>query len=130
MSPPAAARVVYLDADVFDQINRGNARAAQSLRTLLADPNVKVAVPPWVRRELVDQPEIPRTAVANRLLLAELKMQHGAAPNLAERRHDVAAAAGAGDVLAGGPGESAHRCHRSRGQSEPHAAGATEAAAG
>jgi hypothetical protein len=78
-------RTLYLDANVFDQINRGNLDAARTLRRLLDDPNVDVRVPPWIHRELVDQPDLPRTAAANRLMLADLRIQQGAAPNLAQR---------------------------------------------
>lgn len=67
-------RIVYIDANVIDQINRGNQAAAaalQQLRTSGAD----LRLSKWAYLELVGKPEIPRTATANRLMIEELNLR-------------------------------------------------------
>jgi Domain of unknown function (DUF4157) len=79
-----APRVVYIDANVVDQINRGNQPAAQALQQMRASGTV-VRIAPFQYNEAVVQPDIPRTATANRLILEEMSIQQGAAPTLAQR---------------------------------------------
>jgi len=76
--PPVAppARVVYIDANVIDQINRGNTAAANALKKMLAD-GVEVRITQQAYNEMVVNPEIPRTATANRLVLEELGIKVG-----------------------------------------------------
>jgi hypothetical protein len=81
---PPVQRIVYIDANVIDQINRGNASAAKALRDILGSGG-EVRVPMRAYSELVKQPEIPRTAEANRLLLEELGVRQGPPGALAER---------------------------------------------
>jgi hypothetical protein len=81
-APPA--RVVYLDANIIIQINRGNQPVAQSLRTMRAS-GVEVLIPPYQYGELVNNPDIPRTATAQRLMLEEMNIKVGAAPEMAQR---------------------------------------------
>ena len=86
--PPTAAvgpvrRIIYLDANVLDQINRGNVDAANALRGLIQTADVRVSN--WTHRELVVQPDLPRTATANRLLLEELHIPVEDPLPLAER---------------------------------------------
>jgi hypothetical protein len=78
------ARVVYIDANVVDQINRGNEGAANGLRQMRAS-GVDVRIAPFQYNELVTRPDIPRTATANRLLLQDTNIGQGAAPTMAQR---------------------------------------------
>ncbi len=79
-----AARVVYIDANVVIQINRGNQPVADALRQMRAS-GVDVRISPFQRDELVRNPDIPRTATAQRLMLEEMNVQTGTAPTLAQR---------------------------------------------
>jgi hypothetical protein len=65
-------RVIYLDKSVFDQINRNNRKAASTLQSLRAEADVRIA--DWTYYELVERPDFPRTKVANRLLLEQLRI--------------------------------------------------------
>lgn len=79
-----AARVVYIDANIIIQINRGNQRVAEALRQMRA-AGTEIRISPFQYNELVLRPEIPRTATAQRLLLSDLNIRVGAAPTLAQR---------------------------------------------
>jgi len=81
-APPT--RVVYIDANVIIQINRGNQAVAQALLQLRAS-GADVRISPFQYRELVTQPIVPRTATAQRLMLEEMNIRVGAQPNLAQR---------------------------------------------
>jgi hypothetical protein len=81
---PPSRRIIYIDANVFDQINRGNQAAAQSLNQLRAS-GADLRVSQWTYRELVQQPDIPRTAAANRLLINDLGIQVSPPVRFAER---------------------------------------------
>ena len=54
-------RIIYLDANVFDQISRGNTAAANALTQLRSSGELRV--PQSAFQELTVQPQIPRTAV-------------------------------------------------------------------
>jgi hypothetical protein len=72
-TPPGGGiprRIVYLDANVFTQIIRGNTRAAETLLRLL--PTADVRISHWTYRELVVRPGNPRTAAAQRLMIEDL----------------------------------------------------------
>ncbi len=85
-------RVILIDADVIDQLNRGNANAAKTLRELLSSADVYISQQAF--NELTAQPgtmiagvgpDIPRTATANRILLRDLGIQVGPPGALAQR---------------------------------------------
>jgi hypothetical protein len=65
-------RTILLDADVLDQINRGNIRAANALRGMIRLGD-RVAVGQQAYLSLVFNPE-PRAAAANELLLKRLNI--------------------------------------------------------
>jgi len=71
---PVSRRIVYIDASVFDQINRGNQAAANALRNMRSS-GVDIRITEWTSREMLQQPELPRTATANRLLIQNLGIQ-------------------------------------------------------
>ncbi len=71
LQPTAPARIVYVDASVFDQINRGNQQAATALRNML-NSGVDVRITEWTSREMIQRPALPRTATANRILIQDL----------------------------------------------------------
>jgi hypothetical protein len=77
-------RVVYIDANVIDQINRGNVNAANTLRQIISS-GIEVRIPRQAYYELVNQPAIPREATANRLLLEEMNIRIGPATSLTQR---------------------------------------------
>jgi predicted nucleic acid-binding protein len=83
LPPGGDRRRVVLDANVIEQINRGNDAAATRLRELVATADVYISQRAHV--ESVVDPKIPRTEVAKRLVLDELGI--GVAPpgSLAER---------------------------------------------
>jgi Domain of unknown function (DUF4157) len=81
-TPPA--RVVYIDANVIIQINRGNQSVANALRQMRSS-GVEVRISPFQYNELVNNPEIPRTATAQRLMLQEMNITQGASPTQAQR---------------------------------------------
>lgn len=73
-------RTILLDANVIDQLNRGNLYVARALKTLLAS-NAKVYMSMQGYKELTSQPgkfiagigpDLPRVAVANKKLLKDL----------------------------------------------------------
>jgi hypothetical protein len=68
-APPG--RIVYLDANVLQEIARGNAPAATALRGLLGS-GAQVLISEHAYQELVTNLQIPRSAVANQLLIDEL----------------------------------------------------------
>jgi Domain of unknown function (DUF4157) len=94
-APPS--RVVYIDANIIIQANRGNQPVAEALRAMQRS-GVEVRIPPFQYGELVNDPDIPRTATAQRLVLEEMNIRVGAAPSL-EQRVDVNLA---GQTAAGG----------------------------
>jgi hypothetical protein len=67
------ARTLVIDANVVDQINRGNAPAANALKQMIAAGDT-VYVSSQAYKELVEQPAIPRTATANREFLLNLQI--------------------------------------------------------
>lgn len=85
-SPPPAgpARIVYIDANVLDQINRGNVAAANQLKQLLAS-GVEVRIGQQAYNEMVTNPAIPRTATANKMMLDELGIKVGPKTPMASR---------------------------------------------
>ena len=95
-----AQRVVHIDANVCDQICRGNQPAAQRLRALLNDPNVTVRISPAAYAELVTQPAIPRTAAANRQMLTDLHIPQATTPTQTQR------------IETGALGQSANQAYR------------------
>jgi hypothetical protein len=87
------SRTILLDANVIDEINRGNAPAAQALKQLLAAKNT-VYISQRAYEELTAQPgkmvggigpDLPRTAAANKLLLKELGIQVAPAGAMGDR---------------------------------------------
>src|SRR5262249_5215767 len=75
-----------IDANVLDQINRGNASAANSLLALSARGEVYISQQAY--NEAVVNPLMPRQATANRLVLEELGIQI-APPGTFEARMEV-----------------------------------------
>ena len=80
--PFRKTRRIVIDADVIRHINRGNARTAQALRAAL-DSGVNVYISVQAYKELTSQPgkmlgalgpDLPRTAAANKKLLADLNI--------------------------------------------------------
>ncbi|UQT60694.1 DUF4157 domain-containing protein [Streptomyces durmitorensis] len=68
------ARVIYLDGNLIEEeLKRGNENVARTLRGLLSTADVRLAR--WTYHELVEKPELPRTSVANRLMIEELSKQ-------------------------------------------------------
>ena len=61
-------RTIIIDANVVDQINRGNGAAATTLRGMLRNGD-RVYVSRQAYNELVRDPQIPRTRIANKLFL-------------------------------------------------------------
>jgi hypothetical protein len=80
-------RTVILDANVVDQINRGNQQAANSLNQMRRSGD-RVYVSRQAYNEMVNQPAIPRTATANREFLREMNIQV-APPGPLELRQDL-----------------------------------------
>jgi hypothetical protein len=80
--PPS--RRIYIDGSVIDQIYRGNFQAGNALRQMLSS-GAEVYVPAQIYDELVNNPGLPRTASANRVLLDELGIRKGPATTLAQR---------------------------------------------
>jgi predicted nucleic acid-binding protein len=78
------ARKILLDANVIDQINRGNEEAAKKLIQLRKEGHHI-----WVARqtyeELVVKPFIPRTRVANEQILAELRIPVAPSGKMSDR---------------------------------------------
>ncbi|MFI2346431.1 DUF4157 domain-containing protein [Streptomyces sp. NPDC019443] len=68
------ARAIYLDGNLIEEeLKRGNENVAKTLKGLLSTADVRLSR--WTYRELVEQPDLPRTAVANRLMIEELVQQ-------------------------------------------------------
>ncbi len=82
-TPPAARRIIFIDANVVDQIQRGNQQAAARLKTLLSTSQVFISQQAY--NELVHQPAIKRTATAQRLFLDDLGIKVGPKGQLADR---------------------------------------------
>lgn len=95
------ARTVMIDANVIDQINRGNVQAANALAELAKTETVYISRQAYV--ELVAQPAIPRMAIANKLLLEELHIGLAPATDLNSRSDvyvkNITAVKGGGTVL-------------------------------
>jgi predicted nucleic acid-binding protein len=85
--PPAAPprRVILIDANVLEQINRGNQGAATTLRTLIRNADVYISQQAF--NESVQNPAIPRTATANRLMLDDLGIRVAPRGSLASRAY-------------------------------------------
>jgi hypothetical protein len=66
-------RIIYLDANVFDEINRGNTRAADLLRNY--GQTAEVHIGNTVYQQLVVKPNWPETRTANRILIEDLHIQ-------------------------------------------------------
>jgi Domain of unknown function (DUF4157) len=81
-APPR--RIIYVDANVFDQINRNNQVAANTLKQMTSS-GADVRVSQFTYDELVTKPAIPRTATANRLMIEELHIKRVPLPTLSER---------------------------------------------
>jgi hypothetical protein len=81
-APPA--RVVYIDANIIIQINQGSRPVAEALRQMRAS-GIEVRIAPYQYNELVANPDIPRTATAQRLMLEEMNIRVGAEPTQAQR---------------------------------------------
>jgi predicted nucleic acid-binding protein len=86
-------RKIVIDADVIGHINRGNARAAEALRTA-CDNGASVYISAQAYNELTSQPgkmyggvgpDLPRTAAANKRLLEDLRIEVAPSGTLAER---------------------------------------------
>ncbi len=82
--PTPPPRVVYIDANVIDQISRGNVPAATQLKQLLSQ-GVEVRIGQQAYNEMVHNPGIPRTGAANKLLLDELGIKLGPKTAMADR---------------------------------------------
>lgn len=82
--PPTPPRIVYIDANVIDQINRGNAAAAKALQQL-RNSGADIRISQQAYNELVVQPDIPRTATANRLILEEMGIKVGPSTPMSAR---------------------------------------------
>jgi hypothetical protein len=85
-------RMILIDADVIDQISRGNAQAAQALLRLRSTATIYISQQAF--NELTSQPgtmiagigpDLPRTATANRLLLEELGIHVAPPGNMGQR---------------------------------------------
>lgn len=81
-----AKRIVYLDGNVIDQINRGNAPAAQRLRTLLTMADVRIS--DYVYDELVTEQIAhgwAEVGTANRLFIEDLHIKVESPTTMAQR---------------------------------------------
>jgi len=86
-------RTVLIDADVIGHINRGNPKAAASLRALI-ESGARVYISQQAYNELTGQPgklsgtvgpDLPRTATANKKLLGDLGIKVAPAGKLGDR---------------------------------------------
>lgn len=82
----SSKRRIIIDANVIDQINRGNQQAASTLLQLHTSSELYISRQAY--NELTINGEIPRSKVANRLLLDELRIQI-APPGLQRERMEV-----------------------------------------
>ena|GEM_PF-5371627 len=89
--------MLLLDANVIDQCNRGNQGAADALRARVADSDVFVSQQAY--NEMVVQPELPRTATANRLALQDLGIRIAPPGPFPERGAAYAGAAGGPQII-------------------------------
>jgi predicted nucleic acid-binding protein len=78
------SRKIILDANVVDQINRGNRDAANALQ-LLRRSGADIYVSRQVYNELVESPGIPRVGAANREFLQDLGIEVAPTGALADR---------------------------------------------
>jgi hypothetical protein len=81
------ARTIVMDANVFDEINRGNQDAAKALDRMLSNGDT-VYVATEAYKEMVTDPAIPRAAKANELFLSDTKINRAPAVN-SQTRLDV-----------------------------------------
>lgn len=77
-------RTVILDGNVVDQINRGNTAAATALRNLIKS-GATVYISQQAYNEMIKNSELPRTRVANELLLNDLNIKVAPPGNMAAR---------------------------------------------
>ena len=77
------ARTILLDANVIDQINRGNTAAATALTGMIKNGDT-VYIAKQAYNELITN-SLPRAATANRLLLERLDIQVAPAGSMAQR---------------------------------------------
>lgn len=95
------SRVILLDANVIEQIGRGNQAAANALRQLRAS-GATIYVSHQAYTEMVDNPAIPRTAAAKREFLREMGIQIAPHGNPALQQQVIAAnTTGKGTILSG-----------------------------
>lgn len=77
--------MILIDANVLEQINRGNQGAPTTLRTLIRNADVYISQQAF--NESVQNPAIPRTATANRLMLDDLGIRVAPRGSLASRAY-------------------------------------------
>ncbi len=92
------ARTIILDANVIDQLNRGNEGAANSVREMRRAGDT-LYVSQQAYNELAVNPMIPRTAAANRELLGELNIRIAPPGDVATRTQVYAGNQTANGVL-------------------------------
>ena len=83
------SRTIIIDANVIDQINRGNKAAADKLLELQRGGN-KIWTAHQSHNELIVQPLIPRTAAANASILEELRIPLAPPGTMRERAETYA----------------------------------------
>ena len=71
-------RIVYVDASVFGQIERGNKAAADKLLEMIKTDDVRVT--DWTYQELAHNADFPRTNTGHRLLIEDLNIPVDPAP--------------------------------------------------
>ncbi|MDA0140130.1 hypothetical protein OJ962_21685, partial [Solirubrobacter sp. CPCC 204708] len=90
---PPQTRTIMLDGNVLDQINRGNAAAASTLRGL-QQAGHRLYVTHQAMREITDDIEDPQMRAAYRAMLADLQLTvapAGSSSTMADRVRDYAA---------------------------------------
>jgi uncharacterized protein DUF4157 len=97
---PQAGRRILIDGNLLDQINRGNAPAATQLNALCQTAKVYIAQQAY--NEVVVNPQIPRMAKANQLVLDALRIEVAPPGDAAERAevYQLNQTASGGTVLA------------------------------
>jgi predicted nucleic acid-binding protein len=78
------ARTILIDANVIEQIGRGNQQAANAMRGMIANGDT-LYVTQQSYNEMVRNPAIPRTGVAKQEFLREMNVGIAPAGNAAER---------------------------------------------
>src|SRR3954468_10318736 len=98
------ARTILIDANVIEQIGRGNQQAADALRNMRARGD-RVYVTQQAYNEMVNNPAIPRTGAAKREFLRDMSIQIAPPGNAAERGAALSANSTRGGNAILGPGD-------------------------